>query len=130
MCVILLTCVMATSAFAGTSKPPKANPHNVSKSQYNFEGRAAWNTLYTNKQLTGKTSYTIYCKNRGAIMPVNVPTLTVRVYKYNSVLPDKILATKTIKKNNSGTITVKGLSKTDQIYVVFYAPCDFKGYIQ
>lgn len=86
---------------------------------YNFSGYATGSSLYTNYYFKNKTSYTVYVENSGST------ALKVQ-------LKDrfKTYGTITVPANGSTTQTISGVSSNAGVYLKFYAPSNFTGYIK
>lgn len=142
ICVLLtanMTSVFAASTVCagdaglyGTGVPTKI--WDISKKgQHAFSGISLTKNLYTDYLYTGKASYTITITTPNAkIAAFKLPiikTLTVNVYQKTSN-GKKLLATKKIPYGTKNyKFVVSKLLKSDNIYLEFCAPCNYKGTI-
>ncbi|MEN8698460.1 hypothetical protein [Bacillus infantis] len=106
----------------GIGTPPSSAVWDITvKGQMDFGGSAAVSDLHTNNWFTGKSSYNIYIKNSHS------QTLTVKLKKSNDLFATE---TYTIKPGYQLYVNPTGLQSSAKYQLVFYAPCDFYGYVR
>ena len=110
-------------AEASTSKPTKV--WDWTKGAYSFEGTASMENLYTNYRFTNMSVATIKVTNTSSKGSVKVKLRAIGPW----YLGDKTVSTVTVPKDGTTTWTVRDLDPDKQYYIIFEAPCYFKGNI-
>lgn len=100
--------------------------HNIAiKGRYPFKGESANLRLYTNYNLTGKTSYRLYIKNTGN----SAITMTA---KKNSLISKTYASTK-VSAKKTAIVEFSNIKKDTKFYVEFFAEGNryaFNGYVE
>ena len=110
-----------------TDKPKNSEVYDLSvEKKYEFNGRAAYDSLYTDYNFTGCTAYDIQVSNAKG---TNEDPLSVLVYKNPAIGTDKKLKSVTVNGRQTKDFSVSGLNKTDKIFIEFEAPSHFSGWI-
>ena len=106
----------------GTSMP--SGTHNVvtTGKAYSFAGQAAFEDLYTEKYITGKTQYTIYIDNKKSYLDY----LTVEIYTTDYGLVDTV----SVQGQTQKSFTLKNDSSSSKVYLRFKSPSHFSGYLK
>jgi hypothetical protein len=102
----------------GTAIPTEEH-HIIDDGRYKFSGYAELSTLYTNYYFVGADEYWVKVTNHGT------EDLT---YKVKTRL--KTYATRTVAPGDTDYAKVTGMTIESKIYILFYAPSDFSGYIE
>lgn len=111
------------------AKPPAsgASTHDLSISAYNYQVEKVGAQVYTDKFLKGKTTMNVSVKNWKLIVAYAGTSNQVTVTVYNS--SGKKVDSNTITiKNNTGSTSFSGLSKTTKYYVKFSVPLNSNTY--
>lgn len=92
---------------------------DINSGSYSFYGNAESTNLYTNYYFNGSTIYTVVIDNAGD------STFSAKVKTFFS--------TKRTLEVSPGTrkvAAISGFGTNDNVYILFYAPCHFSGYIK
>lgn len=113
------------------ANPPskKADIHNLSKSNYNYQATNMGFRLYTSKWLTGSSSLYVTVSNWKVIEQYNgaeSKKLTIKVYNSKKKKVDS--KDITIGRYNSGSASFSGLSADSKYYVCFETPTNSNRY--
>lgn len=118
---MIITLFTGSTVSAGLSKP--SSTWNLKSSgRYNFSGKANASDLYSNYYFTGKDKFQIHVKNRSSSNSIKV-----KIYEKGSLFAADSF---TVPKTGVLDYTSNGRSSSKTYYLVFYAPCDFEGYIE
>lgn len=105
-----------------TSKPTIL--YDIMAGQYNFNGQAAFQNLYTDRIFYGRTSYKLHVKNN------YTEDLIIKVWKKGLIGASDIYTYVLSPQKGTLDTTISMEKATDKFYIEFSAPCIFEGYIK
>ncbi|CAK7000613.1 hypothetical protein KQI38_05685 [Tissierella carlieri] len=107
------------------TKVPTSTWNIATEGIYEFAGQAAYETLYTEYLITGKTSYDISVYNKKGYLDY----LNIEVFKKKFGF-DESLKTQSIQGQTTKNFSVSNLKTSDKIYIAFYVPVHANGSIK